>query len=174
MNRTSLAAADTAARVALWPTCRRPLNEAIGLMLFFVLFVGCNNYQPAPEPEAKTPPPAAEPAPAAKPAVQTATVMVPKKAAVGVGKKGHYGKGIIATPLGSLFAAEERINFEIQIPQAMKMFKALEGRAPKDTDEFMEKIIKPNRIRLPELPEGQRYWYDPKTEQLMVLVPEEE
>ncbi len=135
--------------------------------------IGCNNYQPTPEPAprpaAKSPPAETKPAP-----VQPSLVMVKKKAAVGVGKKGHYGKGIIATPLGSLFAAEERIDFEVQIPHAMQMFKALNGRAPKDTEEFMEKIIKEYRIRLPELPEGQRYEYDPKTEQLMVLVPEEE
>jgi hypothetical protein len=35
----------------------------------------------------------------------------------------------------------------------------------------MEKIIKANRIRLPALPQGQRYVYDPKQEQLMVEKP---
>ena len=33
------------------------------------------------------------------------------------------------------------------------------------------KIIKANNIHLPELPDGDRYMYDPKTEQLMVESP---
>ena len=35
----------------------------------------------------------------------------------------------------------------------------------------MQKIIKENQIKLPELPFGQRYVYDPKKEQLMVEKP---
>ena len=38
----------------------------------------------------------------------------------------------------------------------------------------MEKIIKANQIKLPDLPEGDRYQYDPKTEQLMVESPKPE
>ena len=89
-----------------------------------------------------------------------------------MGKKGHgYGKGVIATPAASLWAVRERMVFEVQIPEAMKLFKATEDRAPKSHEEFMEKIIKANNIHLPELPEGDRYRYDPKTEQLMVESP---
>jgi hypothetical protein len=95
-----------------------------------------------------------------------------KKAEVGVGKKGRgYGKGVIVTPVASLFAVRERLVFEVTIPEAMKLFKAMEDRAPKSHEEFMEKIIKANNIHLPELPEGDRYKYDPKTEQLMVESP---
>jgi hypothetical protein len=110
--------------------------------------------------------PKAPPKPAApKPAVE-------KKADVGVGKKGRgYGKGIVATPVASLYAMREQMVFRVQIPEALKLFKAMEGRAPKDNEEFMEKIIKANNIHLPELPTGERYWYDAKTEQLMVQQP---
>jgi hypothetical protein len=140
---------------------------------------------PPPPPPASTPstttpqtaatPPASplatQPAPAASPAPNT----VAKKAEVGVGKKGrNYGKDIIATPAASLWATRERLVFEVQIPEAMKLFKATEDRAPKTHAEFMEKIIKANNIHLPELPEGQRYQYDPKTEQLMVKMPKPE
>jgi hypothetical protein len=99
-----------------------------------------------------------------------------KEAQVGVGKKGRgYGLGVVATPAASLFAAKERIVFEIEIPEAMKLFKAMnDNKGPKSHDEFMEKIIKENRIKLPELPEGDRYQYDPKTEQLMVQSPKKE
>jgi hypothetical protein len=94
------------------------------------------------------------------------------KAEKGVGAKGRgYGQGVIATPAASLFAAKERIAFEIQIPHAMNLFKGMEGRMPNSNKEFMEKIIKENQIQLPTLPEGERYVYDPKTEQLMVEKP---
>ena len=53
----------------------------------------------------------------------------------------------------------------------MALFKATEGRAPKTHEEFMERIIKAGTIKLPELPEGHRYRYDPQTEQLMVEQP---
>jgi hypothetical protein len=56
----------------------------------------------------------------------------------------------------------------------MDLFKATEGRAPKDHAEFMQRIVKENNIKLPELPEGDRYMYDPKTEQLMVESPKPE
>lgn len=97
---------------------------------------------------------------------------VEKKADVGVGKKGRgYGKGVIVTPVATLFAVRERLVFTVQIPEAMKLFKATEGRAPKDNDEFMTRIIKEQNIHLPTLPEGDRYMYDPKTEELMVESP---
>ena len=138
-----------------------------------VWFVGCSEYEPAqpsvpaPQPAVESPPPAAEQAPAA-------SVTVQQKVAVGVGKKGRgYGEGFVATPIGSLFAASEKITFDIQIPHAMKLFKAQEDRPPKDHEEFMEKIIKANHIKLPELPDEHRYQYDPETEQLMVLRPAE-
>jgi hypothetical protein len=129
----------------------------------------------APAPAPASPPPAAQPAatpPAAPAATQQAPATTEKKAAVGAGKKGRgYGQGPVATPAASLWAVRERLVFEVQIPQAMSLFKATEGRAPKDHNEYMDKIIKANNIRLPELPEGDRYRYDPKTEQLMVDSP---
>jgi hypothetical protein len=151
--------------------------------LFFAVFGvlsfgGCDNHAPQPPakqqpaapvqaaPKTETPAQPVQPAPpAAKPVEPAAS----QKAAVGVGAKGRgFGQGVVATPAASLFAARERIVFEIQIPQAMQLFKATEDRGPKDHAEFMERIIKANQIHLPELPEGKQYRYDPKTEQLMV------
>jgi hypothetical protein len=100
------------------------------------------------------------------------------KAEVGVGKKGRsldqYDKGVervIAQPARMLFATEQKMVFEVQIPQAMQLFEALEGRAPTSHEEFMSKIIQSNNIQLPQLPEGQKYIYDPQTKQLMVERP---
>ena len=138
------------------------------LAAFAVGIVGCSEYEPSsPPPVAETPPPEPEPAPAP-------SITVQHKAAVGVGKKGRgYGQGFVATPIASLFAFRERKVFDIEIPKAMQIFKALEDRAPKDHEEFMEKIIKANHIKLPELPDEHRYQYDPETELLMVLRPAE-
>jgi hypothetical protein len=128
-----------------------------------------------PAPAASPSPPATSPSPPATPpaaATPPAPAPTQKKAEVGVGKKGRgYGKGVIATSIASLFAVRERMVFDVTIPEAMKLFKAMEDRAPKSHEEFMEKIIKANNIHLPELPEGSRYMYDPKTEQLMVEPP---
>jgi hypothetical protein len=89
-------------------------------------------------------------------------------------KDRDYGKSVIASPItrpvASLFAFRENAVLTIQIPYALKLFKGAEGRAPKSHEEFMEKIIKANTIRLPQelLGDGERYLYDPKTEQLMI------
>jgi hypothetical protein len=96
------------------------------------------------------------------------------KAGVGSGKKGRsldQHEGIYVTPAKTLFAAKEKIKFEIEIPHALQLFKAYEGFAPKTHEEFMEKIIKANMIELPELPAGHKYVYDPKLETLMVEKP---
>lgn len=93
------------------------------------------------------------------------------KAESGVGAKGHYGEGIITTPVSTIFRAQEMVAFKIQIPQAMQLFRATYDRPPKDNEEFMQKIIKENQIALPELPPGQRFLYDAKTQELMVERP---
>jgi hypothetical protein len=91
---------------------------------------------------------------------------------VGAGAKGRgYGVGPIVTPIASYFAMRERLAYDIQIPEAMKLFKATEDRVPKSHDEFMQRIIKDNHITLPLLPEGQRYLYDPQRGELMVEQP---
>jgi hypothetical protein len=95
---------------------------------------------------------------------------VGRPAEVGVGRKGHdYGTGPVATPLATRWRAAERLVFSVQIPQAMNLFKATHDRAPRTHDEFMKEIIKANQISLPELRPGERYYYDPAAEQLMVV-----
>lgn len=96
------------------------------------------------------------------------------KANVGVGKKGQgYGGGFVSEPAKVYFNIRERTVFQIQVPQALSTYKALDprGKGPKTTEEFMENVIKQNGIRLPELPSGQTYEYDPETEELNVRRP---
>ena len=126
---------------------------------------------PAPPPPPPPPPPQVGQAAKPEPAAKSPEPSVPprKKAEVGAGKKGHYGfGGPVATPIEARFRTEERIVFEIQIPHALQLFKGIHDRPPKDHKEFMREIITENRIKLPELPAGQRYVYDPKSEQLMI------
>jgi hypothetical protein len=80
-------------------------------------------------------------------------------------------QGMLVTPAKAYFSVRERAVFDIQVPEALKLFKATNGNGPRSHDEFMAQIIQANQIQLPELPDGQRYVYDPETEQLMVERP---
>ncbi|MGD9721618.1 MAG: hypothetical protein AB7O59_05980 [Pirellulales bacterium] len=94
-----------------------------------------------------------------------------KQAEVGVGVKGkdYGGPGFITTPIQTYFQAQDRIDFEVQIPKAMQLYKAAHNdKGPKTHEEYMQVIIKEHGVKLPELPAGETYWYDAKTEQLMV------
>jgi flagellar biosynthesis GTPase FlhF len=43
-----------------------------------------------------------------------------------------------------------------------------DGKYPKTTEEFMEKVIEPNMIELPELEPNQEYFYDPADHELKI------
>ena len=134
--------------------------------------------QPAPQ-AAGPAAPAAQPQPGAQPQPQPAgqppaaapgTERV--EAGVGVGKKGHYGGGgPLVTPVEVYWRAQEKITFE-QVKHTLNLYKATnDNKGPATHEEFMQKIIKEGMIKLPELPAGHRYVYDPKQEQLLVERP---
>lgn len=163
-----------------------------GMLAVAVLLIGCSesadtvntSAAPASPIAAPAPPPPAPPAPPPPPAPAAAASATPVtapdappaaptgdvvKAEAGVGKKGRgYGGGVVTEIIRAKFASEQRIVFDIQIPKAMQLFKATNDRAPKTHEEFMTAIIQENGIVLPELPAGDRYFYDPKLEELMV------
>lgn len=56
-----------------------------------------------------------------------------------------------------------------KIAAALNYFQGENGRYPKDYDEFMEKIIKENKIDLPVLPGGKKYQYDEANHALVVV-----
>lgn len=122
--------------------------------------------------------PAAAPAGASPSGVVAVTPEAPvktvlEKAGKGSGLKGRSldpHEGIYVTPAKTYFSAKERIQFEIQIPHTLKNYEALNGDI-KTHDEFMEKIINENGIKLLELPPGHKYVYDPATKTLMVEKP---
>lgn len=55
------------------------------------------------------------------------------------------------------------------VKHAVDLFHAENDRYPKDYDEFMEKIIKANKIELPVLPGGKKYQYDEENHILVVV-----
>jgi hypothetical protein len=99
---------------------------------------------------------------------------VEKKADVGATGKGEYGvtseepMSIVTVPVSTYFKAQEMAVFRMQIPSAMNLFQASEGRYPNSEEEFMTKIIKANQIVLPQLPEGDVYFYDVQARELKI------
>jgi hypothetical protein len=57
----------------------------------------------------------------------------------------------------------------LQIQHALDLYHAENERYPKDLQEFMDEIIKPNHIALPQLPAYQEYGYDAEGHRLVVL-----
>lgn len=99
--------------------------------------------------------------------------MAPTRAKVGVGKSSRNldYKGpqrMVASPAATLFRTKEKIVFEIQIPHALNLYKALKGKGPQSHDEFMKSIIQANNIKLPELPQGQHYEFNVEKQELWV------
>jgi hypothetical protein len=57
----------------------------------------------------------------------------------------------------------------LQIQHSLDLYYAENDRYPKDLQEFIDEIIKPNGIRLPQLPAYQEYAYDAENHKLVVL-----
>jgi hypothetical protein len=74
----------------------------------------------------------------------------------------------ITAPLSAYGPMMERISTN-EIAYAVKLFYAENERYPKDLDEFMEKIVKANNIRLPVLPYKGRYEYDVEKHELLIV-----
>ena len=58
---------------------------------------------------------------------------------------------------------------QLGIDHAINLFRALEDRYPKDHNEFMQRVIKENNIRLPEPSRGFAYQYDVENHKLLVV-----
>lgn len=74
----------------------------------------------------------------------------------------------ITAPTSAYGPMLERIS-KSHIEHALNLFNATEDHYPKDHEEFMEKIIKANKIELPVLPGGKRYQYDVENHKLVVV-----
>ena len=74
----------------------------------------------------------------------------------------------VTGPLSAYGPMMEKISI-IEIDHALGLFNATEGRYPATYEEFMEKIIKENNIKLPVLPYKGRYEYDVENHQLKAV-----
>ena len=68
---------------------------------------------------------------------------------------------IILTPLRTYSKVKVRIN-EIQIQSQLNTFRATNDGNPKDFAEYKKKILDPVNIKLPDLPDGDSYVYQPE------------
>jgi hypothetical protein len=142
--------------------------QAFTSVLLVTLLAGC---VPTPPPPAKSPAPPETPAPTA----DAPPVMERVEAKAGVGKKGQSLEGetgMVVEPVKQLIKFEQKAVFDLTIKPTLEAYKALNGSYPKSHEEFMEKIIRANNIKLPELPAGQQYVFDPETGLLMVERPQ--
>ncbi len=124
--------------------------------------------------------PAAQTAPTAqtKPAKKPVDVPPPEdvtvteKAEVGVGAKGRgYAQGIVSTPIAAYFSVQERVVFNIELPDAVRAYQfEHDFKMPKTHEEYWRDIIQKYGLekKLPQLKPGHRYRYEPKTQELMV------
>ena len=149
-------------------------------LLALCAFCGCS--EPIPIPEDKPTPETVAPEPGenvenvagATESAEAEAEYVEKKADVGATGKGEYGvtseqpMSIVTVPVSTYFKAQEMAVFRMQIPSAMNLFQASEGRYPNSEEEFMTKIIKANQIVLPKLPEGDVYFYDVQARELKI------
>ena len=105
--------------------------------------------------------------------------MAAQKAVAGVGKQGQSLRNdtgvakMISGPAAALFNVKQKAVLEIQIPQALQLFQATEGRLPKSHEEFMEKIVTANNLVLPELPSGAVYRFNTDKGELWVYPKDE-
>ncbi len=137
-----------------WPWC------------LLLLFAGCLP-TPAPPPEQAPPAPVGN-----RPQTQeTETV----DAEVGVGKSsqnlGKFDSGVqkaVASPAQALVRTKEMAAFDLQVKPTLEAYRALHGNYPKTEKEFWDTI---KGVKLPELPAGHKYVYDPKEGKLKVERP---
>jgi len=81
-------------------------------------------------------------------------------------KRGKSLKGgIITAPLYARFSVEHKMIFA-NVKKALDLYKATNGHFPKSHEEFIDEIIKPNGIKLPELDPGWEYFFDAEDGQL--------
>lgn len=116
----------------------------------------------------------AEPSSTPSAGPQPTTQMQAQKATAGVGKRGQSLQDdqgvakIVSGPASALLKVEQKVVLDIQIPQALQLFKASNGRFPKSHDEFMSQIVQANRLQLPELPDGMVYRFNSEKGELWV------
>jgi hypothetical protein len=78
------------------------------------------------------------------------------------------GSDPLSASMSAYGSSIEKIS-SIEITSALNLFYGENGRYPKDYDEFMEKIIQANNIKLQVLPYKGRYEYDVEKHELRAV-----
>jgi hypothetical protein len=92
----------------------------------------------------------------------------PNKANQVVSDQKIHASDPITGPLSAYPSMMEKVSI-LGVDYALTAFNATEGRYPASHEEFMEKIIKENNIKLPVLPYKGRYMYDVENHQLKAV-----
>jgi len=87
------------------------------------------------------------------------------------GKKSRTAGGYLGAVASTRFTAVNQLTIH-SYQHALQLYWGEKGYYPKTHEEFMEKIIKFNQIKLPELEEGDQYIYDPEDHTLKIHRPE--
>lgn len=82
------------------------------------------------------------------------------------------GGGYLQTVVRGGIRGQQKLNMAT-VTHALNLFWGLEGRWPKDHDEFMEKVVNANGIALEPLQEPYEYWYNAEDHQLYKRVKQE-
>lgn len=80
------------------------------------------------------------------------------------------GQGYLYAVFSARFVAQNKITMA-QIKKTMDLFEATHSRYPGSHEEFWQAIILEGGVTLPELEEGEEYFYDAEKRELMVRKP---
>lgn len=86
------------------------------------------------------------------------------------GQSFHDQGGYLNAVFSARFTAENQMTIN-SIKHNLQLFEATNSRYPNSQDEFFQAIIVDGGVTLPELREGEEYWYDVDNHELMVRTP---
>ena len=86
------------------------------------------------------------------------------------GQSFHGQGGYLNAVFSARFTAENQMTINM-IKHNLDLFEATNSRYPKSQEEFFQAIITDGGVTLPELREGEEYWYDVENHELMVRTP---
>ena len=130
--------------------------------LALLVAVGCSSSVDLDlEPTATAPAPADTQQPANEPAAEPP----PERVAADRPVNQSPGTGYLGGVAAAHRSARERVE-DLAMTSAIRLFWGTEGRYPESHEEFMEKVVKANQMRLPPIEEGYEYQYDPEDQTL--------
>jgi hypothetical protein len=103
---------------------------------------------------------------------ESSTQQVAAEAGVGIQGQSLEPGNMITEPARAFFSVKQKLVFT-QVEHALQLYQATNDSLPQSTEEFMEKIVQANNLKLPELPRGHKYVFDAEAGNLMVEKPKQ-